>query len=61
MVEFFCKTFLVAFFFFYSALFLVLLGRGICGAVSSRLKKARRARAPEHVQGFSLSPQTDLD
>jgi hypothetical protein len=56
MSELLCDAFLIAFLFFYSALFLVLLGWGLRGSVWVYLKKARRARAAEYIRGVSFSP-----
>jgi len=58
MTELFCRTFLLAFLFFYSGLFLVLLGGGIRGALQSWLKRTRRVRTPERFRALAFSPQT---
>jgi hypothetical protein len=58
MTELICMTFLVGFLLFYSALFFLLLGGGIRGAVQGRLKRTRVVTMPEDFHEFAFSPQT---
>jgi hypothetical protein len=57
MMEPLCAAFLVAFFVFYLALFVVLLVWGIRGALPSRLKRARILKMPENFRARLSSPQ----
>jgi hypothetical protein len=56
MMEFTCRVFLTAFLFFYSALFLALLGRIIRGALHGRPKRICMSRASERIGELAFSP-----
>jgi hypothetical protein len=58
MIELFCRTFLIAFLFLYSALILVLVGWGVRKALQLLLKRARVFEATKRFRELALSPQT---